>query len=338
MVSFLVIVGSIHDGDAQTRPREKYRNAMRDANDGRQSQALTNEAFALYKKGNTTLAAVKLEHALRLDQRNDRALALSAWLAFKAGRHVIAKSQATRALLINNKNALAHLALGRVLIADGKPLAGFDHIRKAADNLPEGPEREEARMALVNLKEQHTDWFARREPGNPGQPAPSPAQMSTVMDEGEVQPAVKPRMAVFSFENVGMADSTMKWGETMAEMLATSLITSKRFTVIERTQLDKILQEQALGQTGALDSETAVVVGKIMGLDAVVVGSVSMLASVYEADARVLNVESGEAITAANARAESANQLRAVAESLAGILAQHASLIPVHHPPADSTK
>ena len=121
-------------------------------------------------------------------------------------------------------------------------------------------------------------------------------------------------------------------------MLITSLINSNRFKVIERAQLDKVLQEQALSQTGALETETAVVVGKIMGLDAVVVGSVSKLATVYEADARVLNVESGEAVTAANASAASANQLRSLAETLAGTLAVHAHQIPARGAASDSTK
>jgi TolB-like protein len=328
----------MNDGSAQTRPREKVRETIRERRDSRYSQALTDEAIALYKQGKNILATAKVEQALRFDDRNDRALALSAELAFKAGRHVIAKTQSSRALLINNKNHRAHFVLGRVLIAEGKTLAGFDHIRKAANSLPDGQDKEDARMSMLKIKEQHPEWFTPRQPADPGQPAASPARMMPLAEEGEILPALKPRMAVFTFENIGIVDSTMKWGESISEMLTTSLINSNRFKVIERAQLDKVLQEQALGQTGALDSETAVVVGKIMGLDAVVVGSVSKLASQYEADARILNVESGEAITAANAAAQSANQLRSIADMLAGNFAQHAHQIPVRSAPADSTK
>lgn len=336
--SLVIILCSMNEGCAQNRPRDKVRDAVHDRRESRQSQILTDEAIALYKQGKNGQAAAKVEQAIRLDDRNDRALTLSAELAFRAGRPVIAKTQASRALLINNKNPRAHFVLGRVLIAEGKTLAGFDHIRKAANWLPVGTEKEEARVAMLRFKEQHPDWFKRREPIDPGQPAGSPARMIPLADEGESLPTVKPRMAVFTFENVGIVDSTMKWGETISEMLTTSLINSNRFKVIERSQLDKVLQEQALGQTGALDSETAVVVGKIMGLDAVVVGSVSKLTSVYEADARILNVESGEALAAASASAQSANQLRSVAETLAGSFAQHAHQIPIRSVSADSVK
>ncbi len=336
--SLVIILCSMNDGCAQNRPRDKVREAVRERRESRQSQILTDEAIALYKQGKNGQAAAKAEQAIRLDDRNDRAFVLSAEIAFKTGRPAIAKTQASRALSINNKNPRAHFVLGRVLIAEGKTLAGFDHIRKAANGLPDGPEKEDARVAMARFKEQHPEWFSARQPADPGSPAGSPARMIPLADEGESLPAIKPRMAVFIFENVGIVDSTMKWGETISEMLTTSLINSNRFKVIERSQLDKVLQEQALGQTGALDTETAVVVGKIMGLDAVVVGSVSKLVSQYEADARILNVESGEALTAASASAQSANQLRLVAETLAGNFAQQAHQIPVRPAPADSVK
>jgi tetratricopeptide (TPR) repeat protein len=334
----LAIAAFSNEGIAQTRPREKIRDALRAGRDTRQSQALTDEAIALYKQGKNALAAQKVEQALRLDGRNDRALALSAELALKAGRHEVARLQASRALFINNRNPRAHLVLGKILLVDGKPLAGFDHIRKAAALLPEGAEKDEARAAVLRLKTQHPDWFkpASTPSMAAGVPAPLPAQVATV--ENEDQMVAKPRLAVFTFENIGIVDTTMKWGETISEMLTTSLINSNRFKVIERTQLDKVLQEQALGQSGALDSETAVVVGKIMGLEAVVVGSVSKLATVYEADVRILNVENGEAVAAANASTASANQLRSVAESLASALAGHARQIPSRAAASDSAK
>jgi hypothetical protein len=51
--------------------------------------------------------------------------------------------------------------------------------------------------------------------------------------------------------------------------------------------LHKVLEEQALGQSGHLDSEMAVAVGKIMGIGAVVVGSISKLDRALQSDARI---------------------------------------------------
>lgn len=47
------------------------------------------------------------------------------------------------------------------------------------------------------------------------------------------------------------------------------------FKVIERTQLKKIIDEQRLGSTGLLDQRTAVKVGKIAGVQGVILGKVS---------------------------------------------------------------
>ena len=46
------------------------------------------------------------------------------------------------------------------------------------------------------------------------------------------------------------------------------------FSIVERNRLNSILQEQALGQTGIIDNETAVNLGQIVGADAIIVGSI----------------------------------------------------------------
>ena len=46
------------------------------------------------------------------------------------------------------------------------------------------------------------------------------------------------------------------------------------FSVVERNRLNSIIQEQALGQTGIIDNETAVNLGQIVGADAIIVGSI----------------------------------------------------------------
>src|SRR2546423_8962310 len=47
------------------------------------------------------------------------------------------------------------------------------------------------------------------------------------------------------------------------------------FTLIERSRLAQVLQEQRLAQSGLLDEAQAAQVGKILGVDAIVVGTVS---------------------------------------------------------------
>jgi curli biogenesis system outer membrane secretion channel CsgG len=66
-------------------------------------------------------------------------------------------------------------------------------------------------------------------------------------------------------------------GTGIADMLATALVKSGKFIVIERQDLDKVLDEQRLGASGVITAETAPAMGKVLGVDMVVVGSVSEL-------------------------------------------------------------
>ena len=64
-------------------------------------------------------------------------------------------------------------------------------------------------------------------------------------------------------------------GDTATDILVTELFKSGKFIIVERGQLDKVLAEQKLGQSGAIDARTAAQVGKVLGLSAIVTGSVS---------------------------------------------------------------
>jgi curli biogenesis system outer membrane secretion channel CsgG len=86
----------------------------------------------------------------------------------------------------------------------------------------------------------------------------------------------KPRVAVMNFAN----NSTWTyWGENLgravADELVTQLVKSGQFTVVERAQLDAILAEQQLGASGAVQASTAAKIGKILGVAAILTGSIT---------------------------------------------------------------
>jgi len=64
-------------------------------------------------------------------------------------------------------------------------------------------------------------------------------------------------------------------GKGVADMLTTALVQSGKFMVIERQDLDKIFAEQRLGASGAVTPETAVQAGRVLGVEMIVIGSVS---------------------------------------------------------------
>ncbi|MBZ5725827.1 MAG: CsgG/HfaB family protein [Acidobacteriia bacterium] len=67
-------------------------------------------------------------------------------------------------------------------------------------------------------------------------------------------------------------------GRFVAEELALGLVTAKKnFSVVDRTHLRAILQENKLGSSGLIDPATARKLGQITGVEALVTGSMTVL-------------------------------------------------------------
>lgn len=66
-----------------------------------------------------------------------------------------------------------------------------------------------------------------------------------------------------------------KIGRTVTDMLITEFVKDGTFKVIERTQLEKILNEQKLSMSGVVEPSEAAKIGKILGVSAIVTGSVT---------------------------------------------------------------
>lgn len=81
-------------------------------------------------------------------------------------------------------------------------------------------------------------------------------------------------------------------GQGFAENLTYYLVNSQSVKVIERTQMDKAIQEMRLGMTGIVDNSTAQAIGKVLGAKYVVIGSVEILGDHVEINCRVLQVQS----------------------------------------------
>ncbi len=90
----------------------------------------------------------------------------------------------------------------------------------------------------------------------------------------------KVRIAVVDFDTEALQGSwRYSWSinnlqRAAADNLASELVKTGKFRVIERQQLDKVLREQHLGASGAVDPSTAARIGKVLGVQLVVVGSV----------------------------------------------------------------
>lgn len=86
----------------------------------------------------------------------------------------------------------------------------------------------------------------------------------------------RPRIAVMNFQN----NSQWSWwgdqlGGAAADEIITQLVKGNKFSVIERQQLQAILQEQHLGQSGLTNPATAAKVGQLLGAQLIMTGSIT---------------------------------------------------------------
>ncbi len=90
-----------------------------------------------------------------------------------------------------------------------------------------------------------------------------------------------PTVAMLPFQNKApvrwdnFGDASMQAGEDTGFELERS----GRFEIIEREQLQAILDEHSLNMTGLVDPSTAVQIGKLLGADFVAIGSITSLAT-----------------------------------------------------------
>ncbi|MBN2598764.1 MAG: hypothetical protein JXR82_18430 [Marinifilaceae bacterium] len=141
------------------------------------------------------------------------------------------------------------------------------------------------------------------------------------------KPQIKKRIAVFVFED--KTDKSWRWwnnkgvGDGVSDMLTTALVKSGNYRVIERAEIDRILNEQDFEQSGRVTQQNAAQMGSVLGVEIAVIGSVSEFgykkgetggaikglgvgvsnqSATVGVDVRMVNTFTGEIITAENVR------------------------------------
>jgi len=116
-----------------------------------------------------------------------------------------------------------------------------------------------------------------------GPPAEETATTTTAVQAPDLSSAVgvyvckvakernKKVLAIFTF--TGPEDSETSESRTETTKVMSQLGTCK-LRMIDKSKLKKVLDEQAMGQTGLVDSETAPELGKLVGADALLFGTV----------------------------------------------------------------
>ncbi len=104
------------------------------------------------------------------------------------------------------------------------------------------------------------------------------------------------RVAVCEFTSI--TGDTLEEGKLLQARVITLLTKVEGLTVIERTRLKEVLDEQKFMLYTAVDESTAFEVGKILNVDALIMGDIAILEDRKEISARLVNVLNGEIIDA----------------------------------------
>ena len=102
------------------------------------------------------------------------------------------------------------------------------------------------------------------------------------MTSAQTAPARRPRIAVMDFDyatvqsnSSALFGSNVDIGKGIADLLVTDLVKDGSFSIIERKVLDKIMAEQNFSNSDRADATSAARLGKLLGVDAILVGSIT---------------------------------------------------------------
>ena len=101
--------------------------------------------------------------------------------------------------------------------------------------------------------------------------------MSTIVIPQEARADAKRRVAILPFEYGAVRSTvgTVDVGKGITTLLITKLVNDGTYKVVERQILDQILKEQNFSVSDRADQSTAIKIGKLLSVDAIIVGTVT---------------------------------------------------------------
>ncbi len=107
----------------------------------------------------------------------------------------------------------------------------------------------------------------------------------------------------------------------VSDFLRNELVNTAVFEVLERSNMEKLLAEQAFQSTGCTEETCAVKMGKLLNVQKIIIGSFSRAFDKFYIMIRVIDVEKGMAIMAETVEFSSADELSDKVKELANLLA-----------------
>ncbi|MEN9354487.1 MAG: hypothetical protein RL318_1812 [Fibrobacterota bacterium] len=128
----------------------------------------------------------------------------------------------------------------------------------------------------------------------------TPAVVAPAVTGEAPAPVAEPRkqdrdvVAINDFVGKGVTQSE---ADLITEEVRSQLMRNKKISVMERSMMDQILKEQGFQQSGACDaSDCQVQVGRLLGVNRLVVGSIGHIGRIYMINAKIVDISTGEVL------------------------------------------
>lgn len=118
----------------------------------------------------------------------------------------------------------------------------------------------------------------------------------------------KPRtIAVMEFSNLAGDKKLIEWGKDYARDLSLTLAQDDRYTIVEREQIDKIIEEIELNRSGYVNPAEAIKIGKLLGAQIMVLGLTFQVDSRIRVDVHLVEPKTGKILKAQVVEGDKAN-------------------------------
>jgi len=128
-------------------------------------------------------------------------------------------------------------------------------------------------------------------------------------------------IAVLPFSNNSADKGLDKKGVDLADIVSAQLAPMKGFKLVERQRIEQIFTEMKLGLSGAIDQNTAIRIGGMLGANIMAFGGFSTAGKKVSLTMRLVKVETAEIVGGAIERGDDISQLDEMAEKAAKKLA-----------------
>ena len=148
-------------------------------------------------------------------------------------------------------------------------------------------------------------------------------------DAANAQEDDVPRVAVLDFTGfmVGQGSGSVALGKAISHMLVTEFIAFDGLQVVERQQIHALLDEQDMSLSGRVNDDQAIEIGRLLGVQYVLLGAVTSFVNDLRMDIRAVDVETSEIVTVLK-KSDKTDQLFAVVVSLADEFGENLDLVP----------